>query len=154
MNEEKETRMKDLLEEVHSINSEVDWNVLDKIYEHYTQLRKSLLPTAKFIAEELGNISYVHTVKYRIKEPEHLIRKIIRKQKSHPDLKIDVTNYQKIITDLIGVRAIHLFKQDWIHIHDYIKSNWELEQPPKAYVGCTVDENLVAQYRKYGIRVN
>ncbi len=140
--------------EKYSLTSEklqqygISWQNLIEIYDHYQEIRASLLPTAKYIAEELENVPQVHTVRYRLKETDHLIEKIIRKKKLNPSLQINKSNYQEIITDLIGVRAIHLFKQDWVAIHKFILSSWDLKSSPEAYVRCTTPENLLEDYRK------
>lgn len=55
----------------------------------------------------------VHSVRYRIKKLERVIEKIIRKRIEDPDRIIDLSNYTKVITDLIGIRALHLFKDNW-----------------------------------------
>jgi len=61
----------------------------------------------------------VHSVKYRIKEPEGLIAKIIKKKLEEPNREITSQNYFHQITDLIGVRALHLFKDHWPFIHRF-----------------------------------
>lgn len=153
MNNLKKFPAKSKLDDQIFVDSEISSEVLNKIYEHYLAHRESFLPTAKFIAEELNNAPHVHSIKYRLKDPARLLDKVIRKKKSHPELKIDETNYQNIITDIIGVRAIHLFKQDWVHIHDFILNQWDLNRSPKAYISCTTSEELIRQYQKQGIEV-
>lgn len=71
----------------------------------------------KILAEDL--IGKVHSIRGRIKKPDHLIEKIIRNAKNNPKKynKIYVKNYCKIITDLIGFRVIILDKRDWKEIH-------------------------------------
>ena len=55
----------------------ISWQILEKIYNHYCGIRESLLPTAKYIADALREESHVQYVKFRLKDPEHLIEKII-----------------------------------------------------------------------------
>lgn len=38
------------------------------------------------------------------------------------------------MTDLVGVRVLHLFKEDWKAIHEVVKSKWDFLETPKAYV--------------------
>lgn len=61
----------------------------------------------------LQQVNEVHSVRWRIKQPEHLMAKIIRKRNNGAEKynKISVDNYQKIVTDLIGIRVLHLFKK-------------------------------------------
>lgn len=69
----------------------------------------------------------IHSIHSRIKEPEHLIAKIIRKkqenQKKYKELNKD--NYEKFLTDLIGIRCLILFKSDWQSFHSYIISQFD-----------------------------
>lgn len=61
-----------------------------------------------------------HSIRARIKDPDHLIGKIIRNINDKPKKysQISLKNYNKIITDLIGVRIIILNRHDWKEIHE------------------------------------
>jgi len=61
-----------------------------------------------------------HSIRVRAKDPDHLIGKIVRNVNEKPEKykQITVDNYNKIITDLIGVRIIILNKHDWKMIHE------------------------------------
>lgn len=115
-------------------NSKLDWKALEAIYADYVSKNNGFLPTGNLIVDHLRQISEVHSLKMRIKDPEHLIEKIIRKKEKEPDREINVDNYQTEITDLIGVRALHLFKDDWVRIHESIRSIWDLHEAPVANV--------------------
>lgn len=69
----------------------------------------------------------VHSFRTRVKDPEHLIAKIIkRKNENQKKYKLlDKGNYEKFITDLIGVRCFVLFKEDWTSFHHYIVSKFD-----------------------------
>lgn len=69
----------------------------------------------------------IHSFRSRIKEPEHLMAKIIRKKQDNQDKykNLDKTNYEKFVTDLIGIRCLILFKADWINLHNYIISQFD-----------------------------
>jgi len=41
---------------------------------------------------------------------------------------INLENYHTIITDLVGIRVIHLFKDDYIHIDSYLRERWSLSE--------------------------
>jgi len=71
--------------------------------------------------------NFVHSIRSRLKEPENVIAKIARKGTKYFEDKVEVTktigesaltidNYMSIITDLIGVRVLHLFKDNWLEI--------------------------------------
>ena len=73
----------------------------------------------------------VHTVKSRIKEPDRLIEKIIRKTEDRrlkygDDFQFTVDNYKNEINDLIGIRVIHIFKDQWQAIHEFIMKTWNV----------------------------
>lgn len=110
--------------------SGVYWDNLLEIYNNYIELRPKLENIAKFIADTLRSADKVHSIRYRTKDPEHLLEKIIRKKKSD----INVKNYTEKITDLIGIRALHLYKDDWENINDFIESNWNYKESATAMI--------------------
>jgi putative GTP pyrophosphokinase len=112
-------------------NTKIIWSDLEKIFEDYSKEVPNLESSAIYIFNSLMKTKNVHSVRYRIKEPEHLIEKIIRKKISD-DIDINLENYKVILTDLIGLRALHLFKDEWFDIHNLITSTWKLLQKPVA----------------------
>ena len=112
----------------------IDLDILSEIYEDYENKVNDLNSFSLTIIDILRKCESVHTVKYRIKDPEHLIEKIIRKKMKDKDRIIDLNNYLEQITDLIGFRVIHLFKDEWQAIHKFIKEKWNLREKPKAYI--------------------
>jgi putative GTP pyrophosphokinase len=117
--------------------AEIDWEILSQIYQDYVDYRNSLIPSAETIANILRQNSDIHSVKSRIKNSEHLIdkiiRKTIRKKKDEPDYSLTVDNYKDEITDLIGIRILHLYKDQAVNIDKYIRSLWELLEPCTIY---------------------
>ncbi len=69
----------------------------------------------------------IHSYRYRTKKAGHLLEKIIRKKSEQPDQYkyINRKNYYKYMTDLIGIRVFFLYREDWIHFHNYITSVFE-----------------------------
>lgn len=77
----------------------------------------------------------VHSVKSRLKDPNHLREKIIKKTVEE---SITVDNLFKKITDFAGVRVLHLHSQQFEKIHEAIVKHinngfWSLAEPPIAY---------------------
>lgn len=108
--------------------SEMD---LKEIYDDYTEYRESYENQAGFIANILRSQEMVHTVKSRIKEPERLIEKVVRKtedrkERYSDEFKFTIDNYREEINDLIGIRVIHIFKEQWQEIHEYIMNTWKV----------------------------
>ncbi|WP_410678240.1 RelA/SpoT domain-containing protein [Citrobacter europaeus] len=107
-------------------------NTLKSIAKDYKDNQLVLLDEAEYIAKKIQRCNAVHSVRWRIKNISHLLNKIIRKlTEDEPSEKykdINADNYKSIITDLIGVRAIYLFKSDWKEVHEHILSRWTLKQ--------------------------
>jgi hypothetical protein len=49
---------------------------------------------------------------------------------------------------LVGIRALHLFKEDWSAVHNYIRSTWDLAEKPIAYVRAGDSEKILEYYRQ------
>lgn len=78
----------------------------------------------------------VHSIKSRLKDPEHLRDKLERK--ATKGIMVTKENLFEQITDLIGVRVLHLHQDQFEHIHvaimDKVTSgDWVFGEPPKAY---------------------
>ncbi|AEA45094.1 RelA/SpoT domain-containing protein [Fluviicola taffensis] len=130
------------------------WPELEAIYNHFDSIRHDFEPTARDIAERLLKVKSVHSVRYRIKESEHLIEKIIRKKLEDKKRVFTIENYVSEISDIIGVRALHLFKDDWNYIDSYIISTWKTKETPTANVRNGDSEELIKIYqdKKYEIK--
>jgi len=122
------------ISEDYFISTGLDWDILNEIYADYCKIVPLLEKEAEHIVSKLIDVPLVHSVRRRVKEPSHLIEKIIRKGKKYHDLNINVTNYIKIVTDLIGIRVLHLFKDDWINLHKNITDIWETKEIPQLNV--------------------
>ncbi len=77
----------------------------------------------------------IHSIKSRLKDPAHLRDKIVRKLKDGP---ITPENFFQRVTDLTGVRVMHLHQKQVVPIHNAIQArivakDWVLHEPPTAY---------------------
>ncbi len=109
----------------------IDWHDLEEIYEDFIKYRQSYETQAELIANILRAQPKVHSVKTRLKDAKHLIEKVIRKtperrSKYGDNFKFTVDNYKNEITDLLGIRVIHIFKEDWEEIHEFITNMWDV----------------------------
>lgn len=129
------------------------WEMLQKISDNYNTKKPQLESVAKSLVENLLSFPQIHSINYRIKKDEHLIEKIIRKTIDSPSRKIDVSNYLSEITDLIGIRILHLFKEDWIHINNYITNNWDFKEQPVAYVRNGDSKRIIDYYKDNNCRI-
>ncbi|WP_199533600.1 RelA/SpoT domain-containing protein [Romboutsia maritimum] len=121
------------IDENYLMENNVDWRELEEIYVDFNKYRKSYETQADLIANILRGHKKVHSVKTRVKDAHHLIEKIIRKtpdrrKKYGDDFRFTVDNYKNEITDLLGIRVIHIFKEDWEEIHDFISQMWNVNE--------------------------
>ncbi len=78
-------------------------------------------------------IKRIHSTRFRVKDPEHLIEKIIRKKFENNSIEININNYYVVLTDLIGIRGLHLYKEEWLPIHSKIKKIMKISKDVKVY---------------------
>jgi putative GTP pyrophosphokinase len=134
------------------VKSGYEWNDLMEIYEDYSKEIKDFKILADFIEECMVDVKKAHSIKKRIKDPSHLIRKIIRK-KIDKDETVTVADYKEKITDLIGIRVLHLFKEDWMSIHDDIVSKWIMKEQPVANVRDGDKSEFIEQFKSQGLEI-
>jgi putative GTP pyrophosphokinase len=95
----------------------------------------------------------VHSVKARLKDRDHLREKIERKW--HDGDPISAENVFTRVTDLAGVRVLHLHQKQFLPIHEKIlrkvdvQRDWVLTEPPRAY---TWDPESDAFFRAAGLQ--
>lgn len=79
----------------------------------------------------------IHSIKGRLKDPQHLAAKIERKL-SGPATDWNETTVFRSLTDLAGVRVLLLHQKQFAGVHEAVMSkvtsgDWILEENPKAY---------------------
>ncbi|MDR7002828.1 hypothetical protein [Neobacillus niacini] len=113
------------------------WPEVIQIYKDYLEFIPTLKAATSPLLSILQSHPDVHSVRTRVKNPEHLVEKIIRKtiskKKQNPDYKITVGNYRTEVTDLLGIRVLHLYKDQAIHIDKKIRATWNLHERAKIY---------------------
>ena len=120
----------------------------DELMAQYNQKRFAIskfLNNVRYFFENnpalnAGPMPVVHSVKYRLKDPEHLKDKILRKEERDKDRNLIITpdNLFTEITDFAGIRILHIYQQQFPVIHDQIVSqinngDWKLVEKPVAY---------------------
>jgi ppGpp synthetase/RelA/SpoT-type nucleotidyltranferase len=100
---------------------------------------------------ELNSRFVIHSLRSRLKDPDHLKDKIDRKIMQ--GRKITRENLFREVTDLLGVRVLHIYQDQFSYIHESIlkhvsEGEWAFVEPPKAY---TWDPELQARYNKLRI---
>lgn len=103
--------------------SGVSWKALKRIKRAYLDNTKFYEKIALSYVEELSKLENVHSVRYRIKDVNHLLEKIIRKTLDG-EKDIDYENFAEKITDIVGIRVLYVFKSDWKKLHDDINKQY------------------------------
>lgn len=150
------------IDEEYLLKNNIKWEILEEIYKDFKAYVNICESQADFISDTLRTHEKIHSVKSRVKNPEHLIEKVIRKtpdrrEKYGDNFQFSVENYKNEITDLIGVRAIHIFKEDWEDIHNFITRTWKINEiTANVREGDDTDRfeelNIQIQSRKSGYR--
>jgi len=112
----------------------IAWDCLRDIAKAHRSAIQELKVDAEHIAQRLQAVPAIHSLKWRVKDPEHLIAKIIRKRLEPTPAEFSVDSYEALITDLIGVRALHLLKNQWRPIHEFVCTTWDLFEVPTAHI--------------------
>lgn len=95
--------------------------------------------------------SVIHSIKYRLKDQSHLRDKLDRKWDEQDP--ITPSNIFSRITDLAGLRVLHLYQDQFPIIHHKIvekvnSGDWFFAEPPKAY---TWDPETVRYFEELGL---
>lgn len=108
--------------------SSLNWETLIEIAQDYERYGPQLSEYAGMLARVVQQYDGVHSVRWRIKDVEHVLEKIVRKcaAGSKKYQGINASTYYLIITDLIGIRALHLFKDEALKIDASLRENQEL----------------------------
>ena len=129
---------------------------LRDIYQHHAANENNLLQAGEAIQSTLRKVGAVHSTRVRVKTPKSLARKIVRKQTQDPKRNITLENYEEDVRDLIGLRALHLFKRDWKLIHQEILDIWKLhpkDRKPLAYHRGGDSPELRQEWKDAGCKV-
>lgn len=111
----------------------LEWSELSSIYVDFVPLIPKYEALANYILNLLIKEKDVHSIRFRVKDPEHLIAKIIRKRILDINRVISLNNYREQVTDLLGFRVLHLFKDQWSSIHQSIINTWDTVEKPIIY---------------------
>ena len=141
------------ISEVDFVASGFSFNRLTEIQNDYVAQFQKFDDAGANLVRSILRYPLVHSVKYRIKDSEHLMAKIVRKSVAQPKLNIDIHNYQDQIRDIIGIRILHLFKADWTTIHEELISNFKFMEKPEANVRRGDLPDFVNFYKANGCKI-
>lgn len=116
----------------------LSWDTLREIADDFEVHRNEHVDTVQEYALAIQQCSGVHSLSFRVKDVEHLIEKIIRKNEKYAANGNSITknNYKEYITDLMGLRVLLLFKEDWDVVHSFLveKYSENFNEEPFAYI--------------------
>lgn len=122
-------------------------DIYEDYYNNLSKLETRRNQILTYLNERLSE--KVHSIRGRVKDPDHLIEKIIRNMYCKPEKydSLTIDNYNKIITDLIGIRVIILDKRQWRDVHKILLEIFKNE--PDHYIQNPKDtEKFFDQYDK------
>jgi putative GTP pyrophosphokinase len=99
----------------------------------------------------IGAEPTIHSIRYRLKDEGHLRGKLQRKMDAGEEFPaVDLLTR---INDLVGVRVLHLYQDQFPRIHETIqdqvsRADWALHEPPVAY---TWDPECSDFYKSHGL---
>ena len=150
-------------------NSGLTWEDLIAIQQDFTnkaadyskildEFKEKYLNDA--LVEKDGERAPVHAIRTRVKNPEHLMAKAVKKKLSNFKKyeHMDADNYERFFTDLAGLRCLLLFKADWIRLHEHLMT--VIKNDAALYIGggepavadVEIDEPYHAEEPKVHIR--
>ena len=123
--------------------ADIEWEDLEYIYNDFSKKIAKYEEISKdFQQEHLSKLSEagIHSIRSRVKDPEHLVVKVIRKRQvnTRKYQKLSKDNYEKFFTDLIGIRCLVLFKSDWKKFHRYMVQ--KIEDKPEQYIEDNLED--------------
>ena len=135
--------------------ADIAWPILQAIASDHERASANLEDSAEFFAKVIQKFKGVHSVRWRVKDSEHLLAKIVRKRAEENLKYSDITqeNYFERVTDLVGVRALHLFKVDCFEIDVALKAVWVPVETPLAYIREGDSESLKNRFAAEGFEV-
>jgi putative GTP pyrophosphokinase len=129
--------------------------LIDSAVERFTENRGLFEGFAQALIGYFENSStlapYIHFLKHRIKDPEHLRQKLVRKAMQGE--VVDPAHLFDKITDLAGIRIIHLHTEQMREIHSAIQEvlhEQQLSLVEEPTANCW-DVEYEALFKSFGI---
>ena len=107
------------------------WADLQAIFDDYSKLYEQLIPHVECLAAILRQCPAVHAAKSRVKKPESLVEKIVRRSVEKRSPWAAPFNYVKVVPDLMGIRALYLLQAQWPTVNTFIRRTLPIKLKPK-----------------------
>lgn len=135
--------------------------LIDGLVSHYSAKQANFRRLADLVATTVKDdqelFKHIHSIKSRSKDPSHLRDKLIRKltvaKKEGAKFEIGIDNLFSKVTDLAGVRIIHLHNQQMPIIHEKLmalfdENSYTIIEPA---IANTWDDESKEFYKTIGI---
>lgn len=101
------------------------WSELMEIAKQFEEDRNKKYPelVQKYISR-VATFDAIHSYRYRIKETDSFIKKMIMKA-NQKGKKVTLDNYLTNITDLLGIRVLYVFKEDYYIVHKQLMEAYQ-----------------------------
>lgn len=140
------------------------WDDLCSIYDNYTNssYQMELKNAYESIIAKVGSLFPWYSIRARIKDPQHLMRKIIKckvkdieinsEDKLHLVRDINVWNYKEEIHDLIGIRISHNFRSQDQEIFNILNNSGfnSVIQEKKFHHGMSEKQENIEYWERLG----
>ena len=132
------------------------WDDLMEIAADYDAKREDeyLHIIHNYIAQ-ISTFKNVHSYRYRIKRTDSLVAKIIRKS-AEKNTRITCQNYFKEISDLLGIRILYIFKDEYWPVHVQIMDAYKDQMAESIHLKLRDgddEKTYEAMLRSYDIKV-
>lgn len=137
----------------------VQKSILEAYDSHLPMIKTHMANVETFLKEELslssGHLPTIYAIKSRVKDRQHLADKIARKE-CEKKVVISAENLLEQITDLAGVRVLHMYQNQFKEIHEFImglinKGDLRLKEDPIAY---TWDPESKGFFESFGLKTD
>jgi ppGpp synthetase/RelA/SpoT-type nucleotidyltranferase len=132
----------------------VDWNDLREVYADYLNWFPSLDAEGKACSSKLQSHKFIRAVHSRPKDPNHLIEKVIIRSAKQRSPYVTKENYLRKVTDLLGLRALHVFKEEWPEIDKFIRAEFDVEGTPEAKLREGDPQEVIKMYKDQGCAID
>ena len=127
-------KLKNIVSDIDLVSNRKIEEICHKIYNNYDVFSLKWDKTRIKLIQEIENLPGVHLQTSRVKDIESLLRKIIIKRYEwmmNPDnkySKLSEDNYDKIITDIVGIRLIISYRGAWKDLHRAIVNRFPYKE--------------------------
>lgn len=125
-----------------------------QIYADFSKKVPDLQPAAEAAAAALSRGPGVHAVRSRVKDPEHVVAKIITRSIAEGKTWASPADYFERLGDSIGVRALLIFDDQYPAVDEFIRTKLRWNGiAPDAFMHPDDPEYLIEMFQRMSCKV-